>query len=278
VIQRDSIAEINCATALVSMLNNEENPRRIDGNRGVSSINSSHERLTPNPGKEKFETVIDPVDTDKENRIVPLLGELVKEYERLNAIAKPELAASKHTVSECPNSTTPSQPSQILSAEEHLGGSVLADSDPILGSADSGFGDSDVDSTCTLPSAYMDHVIENGRTYHAFKAGKYPLPNDKQESDRLGLQHYLFALTFHHKLLTCPVEMKRVHRVLDVGTGTGAWAIAFARQHPECHVIGVDLSPVQPSWVPPNAEFMIDDVDVDGEVSKSLPLIYKYFR
>lgn len=37
-------------------------------------------------------------------------------------------------------------------------------------------------------------------------------------------------------------------RVLDVGTGTGIWAIEMGEQYPDSEVYGVDLSPVQPSW------------------------------
>ncbi|KAI8247308.1 Secondary metabolism regulator LAE1 [Colletotrichum sp. SAR 10_77] len=37
----------------------------------------------------------------------------------------------------------------------------------------------------------------------------------------------------------------RVKRVLDVGTGTGLWAIDFADEHPDAEVLGTDLSPVQ---------------------------------
>ncbi len=49
--------------------------------------------------------------------------------------------------------------------------------------------------------------------------------------------------------------------MLDVGTGTGIWAIDFADEHPESEVIGTDLSPIQPSFVPPNLRFEIDDVE-----------------
>lgn len=28
-------------------------------------------------------------------------------------------------------------------------------------------------------------------------------------------------------------------------------------------VLGIDLSPIQPTWVPPNVKFLIDDVEAD---------------
>jgi trans-aconitate methyltransferase len=49
--------------------------------------------------------------------------------------------------------------------------------------------------------------------------------------------------------------------VLDVGTGTGIWAMEFADEFPGASVIANDLSPIQPSWVPPNIQFEIDDVE-----------------
>jgi SAM-dependent methyltransferase len=48
-------------------------------------------------------------------------------------------------------------------------------------------------------------------------------------------------------------------RVLDLGTGTGMWAIEFADQFPSASVIGTDLSPIQPTLVPPNLQFEVDD-------------------
>ena len=32
-----------------------------------------------------------------------------------------------------------------------------------------------------------------------------------------------------------------VHRVLDLGTGTGIWSVDFATDNPESDVIGLDL-------------------------------------
>jgi trans-aconitate methyltransferase len=51
--------------------------------------------------------------------------------------------------------------------------------------------------------------------------------------------------------------------VLDFGTGTGIWAIDAADENPSALVIGTDLSPIQPTWVPPNCKFMVDDVETE---------------
>lgn len=32
---------------------------------------------------------------------------------------------------------------------------------------------------------------------------------------------------------------------------------------PSAHIIGIDISPTQPSWVPPNVSFQIDDAQLD---------------
>lgn len=47
----------------------------------------------------------------------------------------------------------------------------------------------------------------------------------------------------------------KAKRVLDVGTGTGIWAIDYADEHPEAKVIGVDLSPIQPDLYSPPSMF-----------------------
>ncbi len=38
---------------------------------------------------------------------------------------------------------------------------------------------------------------------------------------------------------------------------------AVADQIPSAEVVGIDLSPIQPDWVPPNCQFTIDDVECD---------------
>ncbi|KAK2047226.1 hypothetical protein LZ31DRAFT_611000 [Colletotrichum somersetense] len=43
----------------------------------------------------------------------------------------------------------------------------------------------------------------------------------------------------------------------------GGWSGsgAFADEHPSADVIGVDISPIQPEWVPSNCKFQIDDFE-----------------
>ncbi|KAK0702246.1 S-adenosyl-L-methionine-dependent methyltransferase [Lasiosphaeris hirsuta] len=112
----------------------------------------------------------------------------------------------------------------------------------------------------SLRSSVLHWREENGRTYHALSDGKYAFPNDDRESDRLEVQHNVWVLTLRGKLALSPKD-QGAKRVLDVGTGTGIWAIEYADLHPEAEVIGVDLSPIQPNLIPPNCSFEVDDIE-----------------
>ena len=82
-------------------------------------------------------------------------------------------------------------------------------------------------------------------------------------------------LTFGGRLFTAPIpKEKPLHRVLDVGTGTGIWAIDFADEHPATEVLGIDLSPIQPSFIPPNLTFQVDDLESEWTFGKKFDLIY----
>lgn len=58
--------------------------------------------------------------------------------------------------------------------------------------------------------------------------------------------------------------------------GRAAWAIEFADAHPNCEVIGTDLSPIQPDVVPPNLKFLVDDAS--AEWAYSTPFDYIHTR
>ncbi|OAG43179.1 hypothetical protein AYO21_02465 [Fonsecaea monophora] len=155
-------------------------------------------------------------------------------------------------------------------------------------------------STASLTSTIRHFEIENGHTYHALNAGKYILPNDERTRPRLittlatDIQNQHFLATFEGRAHFAP-GADTAQRVLDVGTGTGIWAIQFgtelqlsriarlvaddlipADEHPAAQVIGVDLSPIQPTLVPPNCSFEIDDVE--REWTWSFPFDYIFSR
>lgn len=68
-------------------------------------------------------------------------------------------------------------------------------------------------------------------------------------------------LAWDNKLHESPLN--EPHRILDIGTGTGIWAIDMADQYPIAEVVGTDLSPIQPSWVPTNCRFEVDDATLE---------------
>ncbi|KAI9830543.1 MAG: hypothetical protein M1819_005501 [Sarea resinae] len=75
------------------------------------------------------------------------------------------------------------------------------------------------------------------------------------------------------KLYLAPVKQPK--RVIDLATGTGIWAIDFADEHPDVElVLGNDLSPIQPSWVPPNVKFVVDDVESEWSYEKPFDFIH----
>ncbi|KAL1971102.1 hypothetical protein VTN77DRAFT_53 [Rasamsonia byssochlamydoides] len=113
----------------------------------------------------------------------------------------------------------------------------------------------------SLSSSIKNYKYENGRRYHAYHEGSYVVPNDEEEQERMDLLHHIYRLLLGGRLHLAPIQNPQ--RVLDLGTGTGIWAIHFADEYPSAQVIGTDLSPIQPQWVPPNCVFEIDDFDTD---------------
>ncbi|EOD49373.1 Methyltransferase type 11 [Neofusicoccum parvum] len=126
----------------------------------------------------------------------------------------------------------------------------------------------------SLTSSVTAYPIENGRRYHAYKDGAYFMPNDENEQDRLDLLHHMVLLVTGRRHFFAPVAPERLRRVLDVGTGTGIWAIEVADRFPGAEVLGNDLSPVQPQWVPPNVRFEVDDCEAPWTHATPFDLIF----
>ncbi|ESK85161.1 hypothetical protein Moror_3561 [Moniliophthora roreri MCA 2997] len=101
----------------------------------------------------------------------------------------------------------------------------------------------------------------------------YKLATDLAEMDRLAIQHKMWCLLvdgLYPKHLTETVgkvlepREGRQTTIMDVGCGSGIWAIEMAKKYPYARVIGFDLVKQDFPHAPPNFEF------VQGDISASL--------
>ncbi|KAI0189097.1 methyltransferase domain-containing protein [Xylaria flabelliformis] len=208
--------------------------------------------------------------------------------------------ASSHdhlpSLNQVPSVTHSDTPSSRSFGDFSTGLSV--DDDDNDGDVDSAVFDVDqAQSSTSVTSSVYNFVQEHGRTYHRYKEGKYWMPNDEVSilpehdigqpdihriTERTGTFRYetppvsrligLICGIFGNRLALAPIQEPA--RVLDFGTGTGTWAIEFAIQHPISDVLGTDLSPIQPEYVPPNCRFEIDDIEDEWMFSSKFDYVH----
>ncbi|KAJ5252575.1 Cytochrome P450 E-class group I [Penicillium chrysogenum] len=178
-------------------------------------------------------------------------------------------------------SSTASLPVNSLSPDNEDGNgdtssaaSTTDDSDSVF---DDGRSENTSSYTASLLSDVKNYAYENGRRYHSYREGHYVLPNDEPEQDRQDLLHHVRNLVLNGCLFRAPLD-SNIQRALDIGTGTGIWAIDFADSFPSAEVTGTDLSPIQPSWVPPNLRFVVDDAESQWLYSPSRPFDFIHAR
>ncbi|PVF94105.1 S-adenosyl-L-methionine-dependent methyltransferase [Serendipita vermifera] len=112
----------------------------------------------------------------------------------------------------------------------------------------------------------------HGRTFSNL-GDNYVLPSstkDQEESNRLNRQG--LGIKIAMGLYFCPDIVERLlhpaegasSKILDVGCGTGMWAIDMARRFPHVSVLGVDLAPHSPGLeaYPPNVRFEVHDINL----------------
>lgn len=171
------------------------------------------------------------------------------------------------------SSTHPDSDNASLNAPSSFSVGLSIDTDD--SDADSALGSVRAQSSSvSASSSIFDFVEEHGRTWHRYHEGKYFMPNDIPEQERLELQHSISVRLFGG-LSLAPID--RPNRVLDIGTGTGIWAIEFANEHPESDVMGTDLSPIQPEYVPPNCRFEVDDAEDEWVFNHKFDYIHARF-
>lgn len=70
---------------------------------------------------------------------------------------------------------------------------------------------SDYESTAesestSLASSIIAHSYENGRRYHTFRNGRYPIPNDDVEQNRDDMKHAMMLELLDGELFVAPIK------------------------------------------------------------------------
>ncbi|QGI88814.1 hypothetical protein CEK26_000029 [Fusarium fujikuroi] len=167
-------------------------------------------------------------------------------------------APAEETSTEPPTAENPAQPAEDFHNPNHW--ATLNEEDaPGVDDADSAVGDDVASSTESISSSILHYRTIHGRTYHSEQGNaEYWTPNDEHHNESMDINHHLLSLSLEGKLHLAPLK-DDIQKVLDIGTGTGIWAIDFADEYPNAEVVGTDISPIQPDWVPPNLKFEIED-------------------
>jgi hypothetical protein len=92
-----------------------------------------------------------------------------------------------------------------------------------------------------VDNTYREVVVHGNREFqrYALEHGIYFAPAhcvvvEQDEIDRLQYMHGIFNMMFDNRLIFPPVPRPR--RILECGSGSGAWAMEVAEQYPECEV------------------------------------------
>ncbi|KKY24888.1 putative methyltransferase domain-containing protein [Diplodia seriata] len=184
---------------------------------------------------------------------------------------------SEHHVHQKRSSQSPTQPKRTESTASATGVSGITtqeqadafeqaedgiEANDYTSDDESGYESDGASSTsASLASSARNFIYENGRRYHSFREGTYSFPNDDSEQDREDLKHAMYLKLFNGALHFAPLDPDKNITAIDLGTGTGIWAIDFADLYPNANVLGIDLSPIQTEWVPANLKFMVDDAE-----------------
>lgn len=125
-------------------------------------------------------------------------------------------------------------------------------------------------STVSLTGSTIEQCFENGRRYCN---QTYYMPNDDEEQTRLAITHQAYLSVLEGKLTLSGVS-PGVTRILDIGAGSGDWALAMSEKFPEAEIIATDISAFQFNDVPPNVFFEVDDAQEEWTYSELFDFIH----
>jgi len=122
----------------------------------------------------------------------------------------------------------------------------------------SSYDESLASSTTSVTDSVFEYRKLHGRPYKVSETTEYWAPVDAAQNDAFDVLHNVHLIVAGNKLFQSPLGPD-LGKVLDIGTGTGVWAVDLAHQYPTASVTGTDITAVQPAWVPPNASFVVED-------------------
>lgn len=77
----------------------------------------------------------------------------------------------------------------------------------------------------SVTASILEYRTIQGRTYHSDRyASEYVMPNDEQQLQSVDISHHYLTMLLDNNLFLAPIP-PHVQRVLDVGTGSGIWAM-----------------------------------------------------
>ncbi|ETI26799.1 hypothetical protein G647_10244 [Cladophialophora carrionii CBS 160.54] len=98
-------------------------------------------------------------------------------------------------------------------------------------------------------------------------------PSDEDENHHFFRLQSLLTRVLRWQLFRCPASLLKAN-VLDMGTGTGQWALNVGRKEPSCKVTGVDIAPVEAGSNRANVKFEVQDLESDWPRRRAYSFIF----
>lgn len=174
---------------------------------------------------------------------------------RLVTLLRPIMAAETSTAA-----TAPAPQAETPASHEPIEAAAPGEVDDQSDFESSDYDAASVSGSTSVASSVYRFAYENGRRYHQYKNARYPIPNDDTEQNREDMKHALMLELTNGKYFFAPIG-DNPQKIIDLGTGTGIWAIDVADRYPSAEVFGIDQTPIQPNWVPPNLRFIVDNIE-----------------
>jgi len=114
--------------------------------------------------------------------------------------------------------------------------------------------------------ANESHHMLGGRRHVA--DAPYVLPANDQEINRLDFQHYMLRYALRGNYVA---PLDRPLSILDVGCGTGRWALEMGALFPQANIVGIDLHPPKHADSTASAGRSDNFTFIQGNILNGLP-------